>query len=58
MIMGVCLRLLTPIVSIVNKILGVNGRGIVVYVYSGTQPGSTPEDLKAYEDGVYGNYYD
>ncbi|KAI4928981.1 hypothetical protein J4E85_005603 [Alternaria conjuncta] len=33
-------------------------RGVVVYVYCGTEPGSTSEDLQAYEAGRYGNYFD
>ncbi|KAH6866606.1 heterokaryon incompatibility protein-domain-containing protein [Alternaria rosae] len=33
-------------------------RGVVVYVYCGTAPGSTSEDLQAYENGAYGNFLD
>jgi len=33
-------------------------RGVVVTVYCGTEPGSTFEELRAYESGRYGNYFD
>ncbi|CAG5187929.1 uncharacterized protein ALTATR162_LOCUS11824 [Alternaria atra] len=33
-------------------------RGVVVYVYCGTDSGSRRETLQAYEDGMYGNYFD
>jgi hypothetical protein len=37
---------------------GNDKRGVIVTVYCSSELGSTPEDLQAYENGVYGKYFD
>jgi len=56
--MEVCTRALSRAIPAFNDDIGIENRGVVVYVYCGTERGSTFEELKAYENGVYGNYFD
>ena len=41
-----------------NLSIEIDRRGVVVHVYCSSEPGSTPTDIQAYEDGAYGNYFD
>ena len=54
----VCTTTLPCVALAVNDDVGIEGRGVVVYIYSGTELGGTPSSLKAYEKGEYGNYFD
>ena len=56
--MNVCTKAHSHAILSVNDDIGIENRGVIVYVYCGTAPGSTSEDLCAYESGAYGNYFD
>jgi hypothetical protein len=54
----VCSSLLLMNTIYSNLSIEIDRRGVVVHVYCSSEPGSTPTDIQAYEDGAYGNYFD